>query len=474
MARTNVRTRTPTPHTHEGGVASRITPIKALQRTVLAALLGEKTFYESGETLADRIRTLVPRCNPIDVAQLALTARNKHHLRHVPLLLVRELMRHPKRQGMPVADLINDVIQRPDEMGELLAIYWSEGRTPLAAQLKKGLARAFTKFDEYQLAKYNRDAGIKLRDVLFLSHSKPLDGGRGYDKHWRKAVSEGRLPDAEYGYHEDLYRRLVEGELKTPDTWEVALSSGADKRETFTRLLLENKLGDLALLRNLRNMRDAGVDQTLVHQRLTERAERSKVLPFRYLAAARACPAWEALCDEAMQRSVQNLEPLQGRTLLLLDHSGSMQDRLSAKSDLTRFDAACGVAILLNGICEDLEIWTFSSKGWSYRHKLVAPVPRRNGMALADAARHSMSWGGTDLPEALEAVDSREFDRIIVITDEQTQGQVPPPKAARGYLINVASYQAGVGYGDWLHINGFSEAVIKYLQAMEAFEEKIA
>ena len=36
-----------------------------------------------------------------------------------------------------------------------------------------------------------------------------------------------------------------------------------------------------------------------------------------------------------------------------------------------------------------------------------------------------------------------------------------------GYVINVASYKNGVGYGKWTHIDGWSEAVIEYIRALE-------
>ncbi|MCO6763737.1 hypothetical protein KQH43_32080, partial [Streptomyces sp. EL5] len=73
------------------------------------------------------------------------------------------------------------MIQRPDEMTELLAIYWADAlgpqqqrkRQPVSAQIKKGLARALTKFDAYQLAKYDRDGAVRIKDVLFLVHAKP-------------------------------------------------------------------------------------------------------------------------------------------------------------------------------------------------------------------------------------------------------------------------------------------------------------
>jgi hypothetical protein len=59
-------------------------------------------------------------------------------------------------------------------------------------------------------------------------------------------------------------------------------------------------------------------------------------------------------------------------------------------------------------------------------------------------------------------------DRLIVITDEQSHDRVPVPKHGRGYVVNVASYRNGVGYGAWTHIDGWSEAIIEYIRSVEA------
>src|SRR5579862_2089121 len=226
------------PRTHEGGRAKHISPELQLRRSVLACLLWENQFYEDGIEIAGRIAELVPKVAAEKVAALAVEAREKMKLRHAPLLLVREMARLATHRQL-VAETLLRVVQRADELSEFVALYWSEGKQPLSAQVKKGLAAAFTKFDEYALAKYNRANPVKLRDVLFLCHAKPVDAAQA-----------------------ELWKRLVANELATPDTWEVALSGGADKREAWERLLEENKLGALALLRNLRNMAEVKVRGT--------------------------------------------------------------------------------------------------------------------------------------------------------------------------------------------------------------------
>ena len=132
----------------------------------------------------------------------------------------------------------------------------------------------------------------------------------------------------------------------TPDG-RRALSGGADKREAWERLLSEHKLGALALLRNLRNMKDAGVREELMTEALRG-MKTDRVLPFRFVAAARHAPKHEAELEEAMFRSLKNRPLLPGTTALVVDTSPSMcMEQLSQKSDMDRFEAAAGLAILL-------------------------------------------------------------------------------------------------------------------------------
>src|ERR1700761_1049109 len=136
------------PRTHEGAPAVAITPELALRRSVLACMLWENEFYENGVAIAGRIRELVPKVAAEKVAALAVEARTSMKLRHAPLLLVREMARLATHRQL-VAETLFRVVQRPDELSEFVALYWSEGKQPLSAQVKKGLAAAFTKFDEY-------------------------------------------------------------------------------------------------------------------------------------------------------------------------------------------------------------------------------------------------------------------------------------------------------------------------------------
>lgn len=456
MAKLNV-SRNPI-FTHEGATAKHINTEQQLRRSVMSCLLWEKEFYESGEMIADRIASLVPQVDPEHVAQMAIEARTQMHLRHVPLLLVREMATHTTHRYL-VAKTLECIIQRPDELSEFVAIYWKDDKVPLSNQVKKGLAAAFPKFSEYQLAKYNRDGQIKLRDVLFLCHAKP-----------RNAEQDA------------LWKRLINNELAVPDTWEVSLSAkdGISKQEKWERLLKEGKLGAMALLRNLRNMQQEHVNEEVVIQALRS-MKPAKVLPFRFIAAARYAPQWEQYLEEGMLKCLETQGKLPGKTVLLVDVSGSMDERISFKSDMTRLEAACGLAILAREVCEQVDILTFSNT--------VVRVPARRGFALRDAIVSSQQHGGTFLGAAVKSIYSQERpafqvrnywqsvnltfdgfglspDRLVVITDEQSHDPVSDPQG-KGYMINVASHQNGVGYGAWTHVDGWSEAVIRFVQSLE-------
>lgn len=443
MVKTNVKAPRTTHRTFEGAPASRVPlnkPELQLRRVVMASMLFEDQFYIDGVSSADIIASAAATVDPMVIAKIAIEAREKQKLRHVPLFLVRELAR---RKDLPwpglVSETLASVIQRADEIPEFLALYWRDKRQPLSAQVKKGLALAFQKFDAYALAKYNRDSVVKLRDALFLCHAKPRDEEQAA-----------------------VWKKLVDGTLESPDTWEVAISAAngpEEKRSEWTRLLNEGKLFALALLRNLRNMKDAGVPDALVRSALaTMKTER--VLPFRFISAARVMPMLEDALETAMFKCLAGAEKFPGRTVVMVDVSGSMDGPISAKSDLTRMDAACGVAMLLREVCETVAVISFSDTA-------VGIAPRR-GFALREAIIRSQSHQGTYTGAAINIVNQEPHDRIVIITDEQTHDVYPSPITPLAYVINVGAYKNGVGYGKWNHIDGWSEACIDYIRAVES------
>lgn len=446
MASINKTPQHPAVLTHEGARAARISPIQQLRRTVMACMLWEDGFYESGQEVAERmqdeVKAVLKTPNGADiVANIAYEARTKFKLRHAPLMLALAIVESRMPEASPVvAGLLESIIQRADEMAEFVALYWRNGKRPLSAQVKRGLAAAFQKFDRYGLAKYaTREGAVRLRDVLFMVHPKP--------KHDDQAA---------------LWKELAEDTIKAPDTWESQLSAGSDKKGVFTSLIQEKKLGALAMLRNLRNMQQSGVSEDVIRKGLVE-MKTERVLPFRFITAARYAPQFEPELEQAMFKCIEDMAKLPGKTALLIDHSGSMQEKLSAKSEITRWEAAAALAILMRELCESCSICVYSTS-----IKGVAP---RRGFALRDLMTLSMGWGGTMTGLAISELNGYAYDRIIVFTDEQSHDAIPNPRpGSKAYFINIASNRNGIGYGAWTHIDGFSEAVIDYIQQFEAQE----
>lgn len=437
------------------------TPVRAisneaqLTRMTLAHMLWEDQFYIDGIKSVDIMKTLIPKCKPEFVSTLAKTARKDYKLRHVPLMLARELARN----GQLRANDLSEIIQRPDEMSEFISIYWKEGKCPLSNQVKLGLAQAFKKFNEYSLAKWDKNsAAISLRDVMFMTHPKPDNAAQ-----------------------EALFKRVANKELATPDTWETELSAGAGKKETFERLMTEGKLGALAFLRNLRNMKQAGIDESAIRAYASQ-VDVARVLPFRFIASARIVSDYEDMLENMMYRALANQPKLPGRTVLVIDTSGSMGASISRKSDLNGADAAAAMAILARELCEEVVIYATAGNDASRKHATMQ-IPPHRGFALSDyinssAVHHNIGGGGIFLVQCMDYIANKEknnvVDRVIVFTDEQDTGGrgFEPAKAkhlsnGKNYIMNVGSYQNGINSDAWLTITGFSEASFDYIRAFE-------
>jgi len=465
VAKTNVRQEKDRPKTHEGGPARVIDAAKQLERTLNACLLFEGTFYESGVSVAERLYDAVAAVQPELVAEMAVRARNKLFLRHAPLLVAVAMTDSPSHLPY-VEDVLAGtgeapvpgqrfhegwkpgIIRRPDELGEFLSLYWtigkgldgkaSGGRRPIAARVKRGLARALNQFDSYQLGKWkgSKNSAITLRDVLRLIHPTPVTKEQAQ---W--------------------FNGLIDGTLEAPDTWEVALSGGEDKSKAFTRLMEEQKLPAMAFLMNLRNMIGAGVGTGLM-SKYADTLRFARVLPHRFIAAERYAPQMSDALERGMLRALENSPKFPGMTFVLVDNSGSMHGRLSDKSEMSYADAACALAIHAREVSEECRVFVFSND--------CKEVPNRRGFALRDAIRASMRPMGTNGGAAVEYVSQFPHDRLIMISDEQLHDRLPNPKqGTKGYVINVAAYNNGVGYEPWTNISGFSPDTIRYAMTVE-------
>jgi 60 kDa SS-A/Ro ribonucleoprotein len=467
------------PRTYGGGFGSA-GPDKraALRRLVGANLLWEDQYYRKGDATVNDLVRAARAAGIVATVDMAREAVSLWKLRHVPLALTAVAADMARENRLPdgsyfgpsIRKLVPHVVTRADMVAELLAVYAKlndipvnklKGRIPMA--LKRGLADAMSNFDRYQLSKWDREKAIRLRDVLFLTHPNPNRIGSRYKAETLK----------------DIWAELASNTLGAADTWEVGLSAGGDKKEVFTRLLIEQKLGDQAFLMNLRNMIDSGVDRGLIADSMRDR-KFARTLPFQFIAAAEAAPQIESHIDAAMLRALQQEPRLSGKTLLVVDVSGSMRGSMGGKSKLDRLDAASGLAILVAGQSDAVRVFVTAGSDPARQHK-TGEIPARQGMALRSAIRESldrMGGGGIFFTQCLEyirGVAADDYERVIVITDEQDTDSVAernparaPKLAKHNYIFNVGAYDIGLNAKQhWDTVTGFSEAAVRYVAFAE-------
>jgi hypothetical protein len=224
------------------------------------------------------------------------------------------------------------------------------------------------------------------------------------------------------------------------------------------------------------------VERNLIRDALLTGAPYSRALPFQFVAAAKAAPKLEEVLDEAMLLSVRAMPKLGGRTLLVVDVSGSMASSLGERSTLDRIEAAGALAVLARERCEDVTVYATAGSDMKQVHA-TAVLPARHGFALVGAlneAKSKLGGGGIFLKQCMDYIQQHEgepFDRVLVFTDEQDCDHKANPNTAprlgtRNYIMNVATYKHGIGSeGGWDRISGFSEGVLDWIIGEEWGQE---
>lgn len=385
--------------TNKCGVpAFSMLPKEKLTTQVLTTLFNESKYY--GDNSSEIVETIkaVLETDPEFVAKLALFARQEMYLRSVSHVLVTELANHVN--GKPFARAtITNVVERVDDMTEILSYQLATYGKPIPASMKKGLADAFGKFDEYQLAKYNRKQTVNLKDVLNLVHPRPADDAQG-----------------------DMWERIFSDELRTPVTWETELSAKGNTKEAWERLIAEDRLGYMAMLRNLRNILQANVSNiNKVYETLSDEKNvlRSKQLPFRFYSAYKfiategiaTSKAYDAL-EKAIKISTQNIDRLSGKTLIAADVSDSMTWEVAGKSTVTCAEIATLLLAMANHICDEAITVAFDTA--LYMCNLST-----TGGIISNARRIHVGGGGTDITLPLRYLIDNNIvvNRIIILSD---------------------------------------------------------
>lgn len=401
---------------NEGHAAYAMDDRSNLVTKVLTCMFGEPKYY--GNHTQELIR-LAEKEDMAFVARLAVYARKEMHLRSVAHVLTAVVARFGREY---IRATVRGVVERADDITEILAAYISMYGKPVPNGLKKALGEAFNRFDEYSLAKYKGEQNaLKMRDAVRIVHPKP-----------------------ETDAQSDLYRRLLANELATPVTWETMLSAFGNTASVWNSLIDGGKLGYMALLRNLRNIAKSGSDRipkvcaTIADP---EQVRKSKQLPFRFYSAWRMLRAAgvpnEMLyaLERAMDASVTNAETIPGNTLIAIDVSGSMTWPISENSDVRSCDIALVLAAMARSICENATIVVFDTILRQYDPdpeagilETVSSIPVHGGgtnLALplqwalreSECNRRKMLGRFIELPPVSKP--TARFDRMILLSDNE-------------------------------------------------------
>lgn len=466
-------------------------PLHMLYELTVSTLFGKGTYYKSADKLVVELRKHVKTAVDMDaldfVANLAIHARSEMNIRTIPIVLVVEFAKALRDSGKSydnMRTLVADVIQRADQINDLYAyaleVFGSKNKVPMA--IKRGVGDAFNKFGEYNFAKYNRDGSVKFRDVLRIVHPEP------------KSVDQGAIFD-----------KIMKESLEAPYTWEVELSKNGQlpanerksNKDLWTELVKSGKIGYMALLRNLRNIHQAGVDAPVLKLHVTDvlsdpkRVAASKQLPFDFVEAYQIVKDLDSKMatsvSKAIDLSVGNIPRLGNKVWVIVDFSGSMgHDPLEGHaaswgSSITSTSAISTATLLAaallkaNGDADNLAVTLFGSSA-----KTLKGVDTNNSVLAIKkellSHRTGSIAGSTNFHAALDQKSTIGFepDTIIVLTDGEVNG-FPYSKlknlAGKNVIklaVNLsASTTTPMSASDgWFTVAGWSQAMFRWIPAI--------
>lgn len=467
MSKFNTVVKTTTKTTNlAGGEAYKSSNELSLVSLLLTSFISDQ-FYRNTDQTLDELKSLIKSIpNKEFIAKSALFARDEFGMRSVTHALSAELASEISGKEWSKR-FYEKVINRVDDMTEIMSYYLnnktSKSNPKIPNSIKKGFAKAFDKFDQYQIAKYKgENKEIKLVDVVNLVHPIPTERN--------KVALKG----------------LINGELKNTKTWESMLSEAGQiakdenelsdlKSNAWSELISTKKIGYFALLRNLRNIiNQAPHVVPSACELLTNEfmIKKSKVLPFRFSTAVEEISKLGSSSDvrkvitalnQALDISACNVPRFDGDTLVVLDVSGSMSGKPSEIASLF------GSMLAKVNNCD---VMTFATNA---NYKSYNPLD--SIMTIRNSFR--FSGGGTNFHSIFQTAN-KAYKRIIILSDMQSWvGYSSPAKEFNEYKkkFNCDPYVYSwdlQGYSTLQFpedkvfcLSGFSEKVFDIMKLME-------
>jgi len=462
-----------------GGVgASRAkeSDFQELVRLMGVTILGDTLYYKDKnpiEQILELSKTVAK--NAIDFASLLNFVRLEVGVRHSVAFALIGALEGGHREFLKYLD--KRFFLRPTDIVDILEIYIKRGnRKTLPKALKKVMSDALNRFDEYQYSKYARVTkananNFKVVDAFNLIHPVPAPK------------------------NEELFRKVVKNELEPAFTWEVLLSTNTQrsKKEVWKELLDSNRLPSLAALRNIRNMLDAGVKEKRVAKYIKKNVSLDRIF------ADQIMRAWIKADSPKVKKALMKKlafgkgELLKGKTLLVLDISGSMGGTFDINSiaiSSFAFRALSNVIAIANS-CEEYDIVLTAGDDYKLKHAsafIKKPKDIEELGYLCDMYRENekLSYGGIFTYQVLDWVKEQKgensYTRVIVVSDSQDMDRSKKDKALpyvsdKIYINNIAPYSK-VAYKEgsientefkYKEFPVFSSKVAKFVQFTETY-----
>lgn len=485
--------------THEGGIGWSRDPKSELFLLAVSNMVGEDTFYESGKDRDQRFRELIRRVaieDAVWVARFVPFLRDTMHLRSASVVMAAELVKVKLETGQyGNRAIIDSALMRADEPAEMLGYWLSHYGRKLPMPVKRGIADATLRlYNERSALKYDGQSGaIRMGDVIDLTHPKPkaewqthlfrylLD--RRHNRDWPEEGYPLAMITAAHELESVEDRRAV---LSDPDrltvagfTWERLSGWLKGPMDATAWQAVIPSMGYMALLRNLRNFDDAGIPESAkggIIAKLADPVEvaKSRQLPLRFYSAWKAARSlsWGGALEAALNKSVENVPRLKGRSLILVDTSGSMNSPQSERSKALRWELAALFGATLALRSEAFDLVSFQTDTRTYH-----PHPSDSVLRTVDAIGAHVG-GGTNTHDAIVQHFNGQ-DRIVILTDEQA---FYSPLALNGmptvptYTFNLAGYKAGhlpSGSDQHYTFGGLTDAGFTAIELLESGRDAI-
>ncbi len=515
--------------TGEGGQGVKYDERTELWNLTTAAMVGgEKSFYEDGKVRDNRLVTLTQKIVEQPggfewLSRFVPFLRREMFMRTAPVMLAAEASRHRQtlvradkapavEPGYSVRALVASAMGRMDEFGEFIGYWRMRFGRAIPGGVQRGLADALQEtLNEYNAMKYDGNARTyRVGDILNIVHPDAKAPWQGdlYEylldrRHHSTSVrvSLERLPMISARRELEAMpldeRRAMATSPKFGEALRVSGMTWENVAGWLQRELtasdweaLAPTMGYMALLRNLRNFDDGGMSDAVAEQVAARLADpdqvaKSKQFPYRFYTAYRAASGsfrWAHALSKALDLSTQNVPALRGKTLVLVDTSGSMSgSTVSARSDVQYVDIAALFGTVLAARNEGVQVVSFASGA----EEVTFPT-KSNVLRNVDHLRGRVGrvGHGTDVSQGIRYLG--DHDRLVIFSDmqdvaglaltERGFGQfygsrVAIPAKTVAYSFNLAGHEAGIidtRNPNRFVLGGFSDAAFRMMAMVEA------